>query len=163
MSDMLILVEWNLIVDWIWKRVIVIHGHKIRGNVAQSIQDCHFSYFEWASDEGLILHCHFTKETQSFPGFPKAALKNLHSASALTSNTREPGDLLLPSKWRVPSVVHGDQWCLWTAGTIPGSAQWVRDLALPQLWHGSQLWLTSDPCPAELHMPRTIKTGEKRQ
>ena len=38
----------------------------------------------------------------------------------------------------------------WVAGSIPSLAQWVRDLALPQLWHRWKLLLGS---PAwELHM-----------
>ena len=31
--------------------------------------------------------------------------------------------------------------------SIPGLAQWVKDLALLLLWHGSQLQLRSDPWP----------------
>ena len=30
-------------------------------------------------------------------------------------------------------------------GLIPGLAQWVKDLASPQLWHRSQLWLGFNP------------------
>ena len=33
------------------------------------------------------------------------------------------------------------------SGFGPGLAQWVKDPALPQLWHGSQRWLGSDPWP----------------
>ena len=29
------------------------------------------------------------------------------------------------------------------AGLIPGLAQWVKDLALPELWYRSQTWLGS--------------------
>ena len=31
------------------------------------------------------------------------------------------------------------------AGSIPDSAQWVKGSVLPQLWHGLQLQLESDP------------------
>lgn len=31
------------------------------------------------------------------------------------------------------------------AGLIPSLAQWVKDMALPQLWHRSQLWIRFDP------------------
>ena len=44
-----------------------------------------------------------------------------------------------------------DQPCLWRGGmqvrSPPSPAQWVKDLALSQLWHSLQLWLGSDPCP----------------
>ena len=36
------------------------------------------------------------------------------------------------------------------AGWIPGLAQWVKDLMLPQLWHRPQLQLQFDPWPEEL-------------
>ena len=32
-------------------------------------------------------------------------------------------------------------------GSIPGPAQWVKDLVLQQLWLSSRLWLGSDPWP----------------
>ena len=28
---------------------------------------------------------------------------------------------------------------------VPTVVQWVKDLALPQLWHRSQLWIRFDP------------------
>ena len=30
---------------------------------------------------------------------------------------------------------------------VPPPAQWIKDLALPPLWHGLQLWLGADPWP----------------
>ena len=35
----------------------------------------------------------------------------------------------------------------WDAGSIPGPAQGVKDLALLQLRYTSQLWVGSDPWP----------------
>ena len=35
----------------------------------------------------------------------------------------------------------------WDTVLIPGPAQWVKDLALPQLWLRSRLWPGSDPWP----------------
>ena len=32
--------------------------------------------------------------------------------------------------------------------------QWIEDLALPQLWRRSQLWLKFDPWPRNFHMSR---------
>ena len=37
------------------------------------------------------------------------------------------------------------QHCLCSSwSSIPGLGQWVKDLALPQLWHRSQLWFGFD-------------------
>ena len=36
---------------------------------------------------------------------------------------------------------------VWSTGLIPGPAQWVKGLALPQLWLRLRLWLGSDPWP----------------
>ena len=38
------------------------------------------------------------------------------------------------------------------AGGVPSVAQWVKDLALPQLWCRSQLKLRFDPWPRNFHM-----------
>ena len=38
-------------------------------------------------------------------------------------------------------------WEYWNTGSIPSPAQWVKDLALPQLWLELQLQLGSDPWP----------------
>ena len=35
----------------------------------------------------------------------------------------------------------------WDTGLTPSPAQWVKDLALLELWLRSQLWLRSDPLP----------------
>ena len=45
----------------------------------------------------------------------------------------------------VPAVAHGD-WC-WDTVSIPGPEQWVKDLALLQLWRMLQLQLRSYPWP----------------
>ena len=34
----------------------------------------------------------------------------------------------------------------------PSPAQWVKDPALLQLWHRSQLWLEINPWPGNFHM-----------
>ena len=36
---------------------------------------------------------------------------------------------------------------------VPSVAQWVKDLALLQLWCGSQLQLGSNPWPRNVHVP----------
>ena len=41
----------------------------------------------------------------------------------------------------------GSSWEHWDTGSTLGPVQWVKDLALPQLWLRSQLQLRSDPWP----------------
>ena len=38
-------------------------------------------------------------------------------------------------------------WEHWEVGLVPGPAQWVKDLALPQLWLSLRLWLGPDTRP----------------
>ena len=38
-------------------------------------------------------------------------------------------------------------WSLGSAGLIPGPVQWIKDLALLQLWCRLQLWSDSTPSP----------------
>ena len=45
---------------------------------------------------------------------------------------------------------------------VPAVAQWVKDLALPQLWHKSKLHLRFDPCPRNfLMMPVWTRKGKE--
>ena len=46
-------------------------------------------------------------------------------------------------------------WDCWDAGSIPSLAQWVKDLAFPQLWLRLQLRLGSNPWPD--HWPGNSK------
>ena len=47
------------------------------------------------------------------------------------------------------------QWCLFEdVGSIPGLAQWDKDLALLWLWCGPQLQLNSTPGPGNFHIPQ---------
>ena len=51
----------------------------------------------------------------------------------------------------------------WAAGSSPGLAQWVKDLALPQLGHRLQLWLRSDPWPGNSIGHRAAKKETNKQ
>ena len=54
-------------------------------------------------------------------------------------------------------------WERWDAGSIPGPAQQVKDLVLPQLWFKSQLQLRYDPWPRNsLHNREAKKEKKKR-
>ena len=46
-------------------------------------------------------------------------------------------------------------------GLNPSLEQWVKDLALPQLWLRLQLWLGSDPCPRIFMCYGAAKKKEK--
>ena len=47
------------------------------------------------------------------------------------------------------------------AGSVPGLAQWVKDLAWLQLWHRSQVPLRSDSWPGNSIRRRAAKRGKK--
>ena len=50
------------------------------------------------------------------------------------------------------------------SGSIPGPAQWIKDLALPQLWHRSQLWVGPDPWgPGTPYAAGWLKKGEEKK
>ena len=48
------------------------------------------------------------------------------------------------------------------AGSIPSPAQWVKDLALPQLWRRFQLYLGFDPWPGNFHI-LWVRPGKKKR
>ena len=45
---------------------------------------------------------------------------------------------------------------------VPTVVQWVKGLALPQLWHRLQLWLRFDPLPENFHMLQVEQKKKKR-
>ena len=51
------------------------------------------------------------------------------------------------------SLEFGKEFWIINAGGVPTVAQ-VNDLALPQLWWRSQLWLGFDPCSGNFHLPQ---------
>ena len=53
-------------------------------------------------------------------------------------------------------------WECWDAGLIPSPAQWVKDLAMPQLWLRSQLQLESDPWPRNSMCHGVAKKNQRR-
>ena len=53
-------------------------------------------------------------------------------------------------------------WEPWVVGSVPGLAQWVKNLAL-QLQLRSQLWLGSDPGPGNSIHHRKAKNGRKKK
>ena len=59
---------------------------------------------------------------------------------------------------RVPAVVQwvNDEACLWCC-----PAQWVKDSALPQHWHMSQMQLRFNPWPGEL--PNATGVAERKK
>ena len=62
-------------------------------------------------------------------------------------------------------MVQWDQQCLCSSrdsGSIPAPAQWVKDLALPQLKHRLQLWLRFDAWPENSTCLRTAKGQKER-
>jgi len=46
---------------------------------------------------------------------------------------------------------------------FPAVGQWVKDLALPQLWHRLQLRLRFHPWPRNFHVPRVWPLNKKKK
>lgn len=51
----------------------------------------------------------------------------------------------------------------WDTGLIPCLTQWIGDLALLQLWHRLQLWLSSDPWLRNSISHRVAKNERKKK
>ena len=51
----------------------------------------------------------------------------------------------------------------WDEVSIPSLTQCVKDMALPQLWHRSQLWLCSDCWPVNFMCHGATKNGKKKR
>ena len=51
--------------------------------------------------------------------------------------------MLNPTCWACLKILHGG---------VPTVVQWLKDLALPQLWYRSPLQLRFDPWPENFHM-----------
>ena len=53
-------------------------------------------------------------------------------------------------------------WDHWVTDSIPGLAQWVKDLALPQLWLRLRQTLGSDPWPQNSYAAGKPKIKKKK-
>ena len=68
--------------------------------------------------------------------------------------------------WGVPAMVQQDGWHLCSAGIqvwVPARHSGLKDLALPQLQHRSQLQLKSDPWPGNSLCLKVAKKEEKKK
>ena len=56
------------------------------------------------------------------------------------------------------------QCCLWgSIGLIPGLVQWVKDIALPQLWFCLQLQLSFNPWPENYMLQVLLKKKKEKK
>ena len=66
----------------------------------------------------------------------------------------------------VPTVVWWFNYLACLCGgacSIPSPVGWVKDPALLQLWHRSQLWFRFDPWPRNFHMPQLWQKKKKKK
>ena len=54
-------------------------------------------------------------------------------------------------------------WECWDTGLIPGPAQQIKGLALPQLQVRSELWLGTDPWPGDSICHRAAKKEKQKK